>query len=129
MYELGQHFLHGFYTRWLLISLCAHMEIIRHFELLKAFGYIERDIKFDFFRKKTLFTSYVRNVKRATILYKDHVRHRVFLRHKLVMSLFKSVYTCAMKRNMEWHNNFPRPLEQVKIDKVHSISCKKAQGY
>ena len=54
---------HGFYNRWLLISLCAHMEYIRHFDLLKAFGYIERVIKFDFFRKKVFFTSYVRNMK------------------------------------------------------------------
>ena len=45
---------HGFHNRWLLISLCAHMEYIRHFDLLKAFGYIERVIKFDFFPKKDL---------------------------------------------------------------------------
>ena len=33
------------------------------FDLLKVFGYIERVIKSDFFfRKKSLFTSYVRNV-------------------------------------------------------------------
>ena len=54
---------HGFYTRWLLISLCAHMEQIRHFDLLKAVGYIKRVMKSDFFRKRTLFTSYVHNVK------------------------------------------------------------------
>ena len=36
---------------------------IRHFDLLKAFGYIERVVKSDFFRKKILFISYVRNVK------------------------------------------------------------------
>ena len=40
---------HGFHIRWFLISLCAHMEKIRHFDLLKAFGYIERVIKLDFF--------------------------------------------------------------------------------
>ena len=40
------------------------MELIGHFDLLKTFGYIERVIKFDFIlQKKTLFTSYVRNVK------------------------------------------------------------------
>ena len=33
---------HGFSIRWLLISLCAHMEYIRHFDLLKVLGYIER---------------------------------------------------------------------------------------
>ena len=43
---------HGFYIRWLLISLCAHMEEIRHFDLLKAVGYIERVIKSDFFSGK-----------------------------------------------------------------------------
>ena len=51
---------HGFYIRWLLISLCAHLESIRHFDLLKAFGYIERVGKSDFFSEKTYFTSYVR---------------------------------------------------------------------
>ena len=44
----------GFYNRWLLISLCAHMEIIRHFDMLKAFDYIERVIKSDFFSEKDL---------------------------------------------------------------------------
>ena len=29
---------HGFYIRWRLIALCAHMEYVRHFDLLKAFG-------------------------------------------------------------------------------------------
>ena len=33
------------------------------FDLLKAFGYIERVINSIFFQKKTLFTSYLRNVK------------------------------------------------------------------
>ena len=64
---------HGFYNRWLLISLCAHMEQIRHFALLKAFGYIEKVVKSDiFFSEKTYFTSYVRIVKWATIQYKNH---------------------------------------------------------
>ena len=45
---------HGFYNRWLLISLCAHMDYIRHFNLLKAFGYNERVIKSDFFSEKDL---------------------------------------------------------------------------
>ena len=61
-----------FYSRWLLISLYAHMELNRHFDLLKAFGYIERVIKLDFFFEKrpcfrdnidivsALFTSYVK---------------------------------------------------------------------
>ena len=31
-----------------------HMELIRHFDLLKAFGYIERVIKTDFFLEKDL---------------------------------------------------------------------------
>ena len=46
---------HGFYTRWLHISLCAHIEYLRHFDLLKAFGYIERVVKHDFFLEKSLF--------------------------------------------------------------------------
>ena len=45
---------HGFHNRRLLISLCAHMEQIRHFDLLKAFGYIERVIKSNFFSEKDL---------------------------------------------------------------------------
>ena len=36
---------HDLYIRWLLISVSAHMEYIRHFDLLKAFGNIERTIK------------------------------------------------------------------------------------
>ena len=36
---------------------------IWYFDLLKAFDYIERVIKSDFFPNKTLFTSYVGNVK------------------------------------------------------------------
>ena len=43
--------------------MVAHIECIRDFDLLKAFGYIESVVKFDFFRTKTLITSYVRNVK------------------------------------------------------------------
>ena len=43
---------HGFYTRWLPILLCAHMEQFRLLDLLKAFGYIERVIKSDFFFEK-----------------------------------------------------------------------------
>ena len=39
--------------------------------MLKAFGYIERVVKSDFFRKKNLFSSFVRNVKWATIYYKN----------------------------------------------------------
>ena len=37
----------------MLIFLCAHMEWIRNFDLLKAFGYIERVVK----SEKTCFTS------------------------------------------------------------------------
>ena len=43
-------------------KLCAHMEEIRHFDLLKAFVGIERVVKFDFFSKKVHFTSYVHNM-------------------------------------------------------------------
>ena len=31
---------HGFYMAWLLSSLCAHMDLNRDFDLLKAIGYI-----------------------------------------------------------------------------------------
>ena len=43
--------IHGPPCRWLLFvfSLCAHMELIRHFDFLKAFGYIERVVKYNFF--------------------------------------------------------------------------------
>ena len=59
---------HGFYSRWMLISLCAHTESIRRFDLLKAFDYTERVSKSEIFlSEKNLFTSYMRNVKRATI--------------------------------------------------------------
>ena len=46
---------HGFSIRWLLISFCAHMEYIRHFDLLKVFGYIERVVKLEKKSKKTYF--------------------------------------------------------------------------
>ena len=53
----------GFYIRWLLISLFAHMEEFRHFDLLNAFGYIERVVKPDFFlSQKTFFTVCVLNI-------------------------------------------------------------------
>ena len=45
----------GFYIRWLLISRCVHMEESRYLDLLKAFGYIERVVKSDFFFGKDLF--------------------------------------------------------------------------
>ena len=49
---------HGFYIRWLLISLCAHIVHIRQFDLLQAFGYIERDVKSEkTISEKTYFTS------------------------------------------------------------------------
>ena len=38
------------------------MEYISHFDLLKAFHYIEIVVKSDFFFGKDLFTLYVRNV-------------------------------------------------------------------
>ena len=38
--------------------------------LLKAFGHIERVVKSDFFSETTYFTSYLRNIFWATILYK-----------------------------------------------------------
>ena len=33
---------------------CAHIERMRHFDLLKAFGYIDRVVKSDFFRKRPI---------------------------------------------------------------------------
>ena len=45
---------HGFYIRWLIILICAHMEYIRNFDLLKALRYIERVVKSDFFSEKDL---------------------------------------------------------------------------
>ena len=47
-------FSHGFYIRWLLISLCAHMGSSRTYDLLNAFGYIERVVKPDFSRKRPI---------------------------------------------------------------------------
>ena len=45
--------IHGPPCRWLLFvfSLCAHMELIRHFDFLKAFGYIEREVNYIFLGK------------------------------------------------------------------------------
>ena len=55
------------------------MEQIRHFDLLKAFGYIERVLKsVFFFSEKTYYTSYVRNMVWSTILNKYHGRKRCF---------------------------------------------------
>ena len=34
---------------------CAHMEYISYFDLLKAFGYVERVIKSDNFLEKTFY--------------------------------------------------------------------------
>ena len=48
------------------------MEYIRYLDLLKAFGYIERVVKSDFFSEKTYFISYVRNMFWATIQFKYH---------------------------------------------------------
>ena len=51
--EEKRYWQYSLYIRWLLISLCAHMEYTRHFDLLKAFGYIERVVKSNvFFRKR-----------------------------------------------------------------------------
>ena len=52
---------HGSYVRWLLILLCAHMEEIRHLDLSKAFGYIEK-VKFEKKSEHNYFTSYGRNM-------------------------------------------------------------------
>ena len=53
-----QHWIypHGFYIRCLLISLCAHMDPTRNFDLLKAFGYVDRIFKSDFFLGKTSYS-------------------------------------------------------------------------
>ena len=47
------------------------MEKIMYFDALKAFGYIEGVVKSDVFFSE-IFTSYVRNIIWATILYKYH---------------------------------------------------------
>ena len=39
----------------------AHISGISNFDLLKAFGYVERDVKSEFISERTYFTSYVRN--------------------------------------------------------------------
>ena len=55
------------------------MEEIGHFDLSKAFDYIERVVKSDFLLERTYFTSYVRNLFWATILYKYHdTGHKIF---------------------------------------------------
>ena len=65
-----------FYIRWLLISLSAHIEYIRHFDLLKAFGYIERVVKSEKTPEKNYVTSYVRIMSWATISSRYHEFHR-----------------------------------------------------
>ena len=45
----------------------TYMEWIRHFDLLNAFGYIERVVKFNFFSEKTYFTCCVRNICCSTM--------------------------------------------------------------
>ena len=58
MRDIGNH---SFYVRGLLISLFSHMEQIRHFDLLQAFGYVERVVESEKNRKSYI-TSYVRNI-------------------------------------------------------------------
>ena len=54
---------HGTYIRWWLRTRCAHMELISNFDWSQAFGYIVRA------SKKTCFTSYMRNMFWAHMLY------------------------------------------------------------
>ena len=58
----GFHFTH-IWSRSGISLFAINMEKLRDFDLLKAFDYIERVMKFDFIFGKTLFTLYVRNVK------------------------------------------------------------------
>ena len=60
---------HCFYIRWLLISTCAHMELIKHFNMLQAYFYIKR-VEFENNFGKDLFTSHACNMLWATIFYK-----------------------------------------------------------
>ena len=56
------------------------MKYIRNIDLFKAFGYIEKAVKSEFFfSEKTYFTLYVRNMFQANILYKHHGRRMNFL--------------------------------------------------
>ena len=48
-------------------TMRVHNEKIRHFDLLTAFGYMERDV-IPIFSQKTYLTTYVRNI----FLYKYH---------------------------------------------------------
>ena len=68
-YSLACGYNHGFYIRWLRISLCARMEEIRDFDLLKAFGYIESRRQIQFFRKRPILHQ---KCATSTILYKYH---------------------------------------------------------
>ena len=59
---------HGLHVGWLFIWLCAH----RHFDLLKAFDYIDNSSNPTFFRKTYCFASHMRTMFWTTILHKYH---------------------------------------------------------
>ena len=66
------------------------MEYFRYFDLLKAFGYIDRVGKADFFfSEKTYFTSYVRNMLWATVLCEYHEFTREIM---MKMLYWKTLY-------------------------------------
>ena len=78
---------HGFYIRWLLNSLWAHISICwRHLATLK-----ESSNLIFFFSENTYFTSYVHNMLWATILY---TYHAIYHHEKSVISFQNKFYIC-----------------------------------
>ena len=77
-HNLGWVNTHGFYIRWLLISL-AHTWSKSGISICwRHLVTSQKSSNPIFFRKKTLFSSFVRNMKWATILFKNHCLNNVF---------------------------------------------------
>ena len=77
-YRTNLYLDHGFYIRWLLISICQLLEEISHFDFLKAFAYLEKVVKFVNKIGKAYFTLYVRNLFWVIILYSTIVSDRAY---------------------------------------------------
>ena len=88
------------------------METIRYFDLMKAFGYIENVVKF-FFSEKAYFTLYVRNMFRATTLYKYHDRAQGYF---LSLSIQNSGSGLGSQRALSWPFLFSLCFKLIKID-------------
>ena len=66
------HQYHGFLHKMVAHFTMRTYGVNHDFRLLQAFGYIERVVESDIFFLITYFTSYLRNMFLATILYKYH---------------------------------------------------------